>query len=53
MTTHLSKTTKHQTLPLVKGDSAPKVLPDRPVILIKTIKHNKLGGMDINKKSLE
>jgi len=44
MRLQLSRGTKHQILPLVKTDSEPEVLPDRPVKLIKTVKHNKLGG---------
>jgi len=38
----LNKGTEHQKFPLLKTDSKPKVLPDRPVILMKVTKHNKL-----------
>ena len=37
------RTNKHQTLPLVKGDPVPECAPDRPVKLMKTTKHNKIG----------
>jgi hypothetical protein len=42
--TQLMRTKKHQTLPLVKSDEEPKVLRDHPTILMKIVKHNKLGG---------
>jgi hypothetical protein len=52
--TQLMRTIKHQTLKLIKtDDSGPEVLRDHPTILIKTTKHNKLVGLDINKKIIE